>query len=41
MMHVYLLSGIAPVAKDKLIGGLTPLEWHDFTEENIDRYVVD
>ena len=24
-----------------LIGGLTPLEWHEFTEENIDRYVVD
>lgn len=24
-----------------LIGGLTPLEWHEFTEENIDKYVVD
>lgn len=26
---------------EELVGGLTPLEWHDFTEENIDRYVVD
>lgn len=26
---------------EELIKGLTPLEWHDFTEENIDRYVVD
>lgn len=26
---------------DELIGGLTPLEWHEFTEENIDKYVVD
>lgn len=26
---------------EELIGGLTPLEWHEFTEENIDRYVVD
>ncbi|MCM1307673.1 MAG: hypothetical protein NC223_03660 [Butyrivibrio sp.] len=26
---------------DGLIGGLTPLEWHEFTEENIDKYVVD
>lgn len=26
---------------EKLIGGLTPLEWHEFTEENIDKYVVD
>ena len=25
----------------ELIGGLTPLEWHEFTEENIDKYVVD
>ncbi len=25
----------------ELIGGLEPLEWHEFTEENIDRYVVD
>lgn len=24
-----------------LTGGLTPLEWYDFTEENIDRYVID
>lgn len=24
-----------------LIGGLTPLEWHEFNEENIDKYVVD
>ena len=26
---------------EELIGGLTPLEWHEFTEENIDKYVVD
>ncbi len=26
---------------EELIKGLTPLEWHDFTEENIDRYVAD
>lgn len=26
---------------DELIGGLTPLEWHEFNDENIDRYVVD
>lgn len=26
---------------EQLVGGLTPLEWYDFTEENIDRYVID
>lgn len=26
---------------EQLIGGSTPLEWHEFTEENIDRYVAD
>ena len=26
---------------EELIGGLTPLEWHEFTEENINKYVVD
>lgn len=26
---------------EQLIGGLTQLEWHEFTEENIDKYVVD
>ena len=26
---------------EELIGGLTPLEWHEFNEENIDKYVVD
>ncbi|MBD5158208.1 MAG: hypothetical protein HDT13_11330 [Butyrivibrio sp.] len=26
---------------ERLVGGLTPLEWYDFTEENIDRYVID
>ncbi|MCM1308017.1 MAG: hypothetical protein NC223_05400 [Butyrivibrio sp.] len=26
---------------DGIIGGLTPLAWYDFTEENIDRYVAD
>lgn len=26
---------------EELIGGLAPLEWHEFTEENIDKYVVD
>lgn len=26
---------------NELIGGLTPLKWHDFNEENIDKYVVD
>ncbi len=26
---------------EELIKGLTPLEWHDFTKENIDRYVAD
>lgn len=25
----------------ELVGGLAPLEWHEFTEENIDKYVVD
>lgn len=26
---------------EELIGGLTPLEWHEFNEENINKYVVD
>lgn len=26
---------------EQLIGGSIPLEWHEFTEENIDRYVAD
>ncbi len=26
---------------EELIGGFTPLEWHEFTEENINKYVVD
>lgn len=26
---------------EEISGGLTPLEWHEFTEENIDKYVVD
>ena len=45
--NVYEIMG-KEVAKEELdayledlIGGLTPLEWHEFTEENIDKYVVD
>lgn len=26
---------------EELTGGVAPLEWHEFTGENIDRYVAD